>query len=200
MQDWPSDIDFEGVDVRMLDFGRTERPSGGGASQHIERAGNRHLATFYLPPLKHGDKGRRAQAALLLGCGQGLRVPWPTQGVNDPNDGDPVTSGGNRFGTQIQISGLTSGYTIKDGQMISIEVDGNSFLYTAVSGGTATNGDPVDIIIEPPLRVDTPDGSECRVSAPIIEGIVVGDANSRAEWRYAVANMTRLNFQIEEIR
>ncbi|USA39618.1 hypothetical protein NCF86_00190 [Pelagerythrobacter marinus] len=179
------------MEPTLLDYGSVQR---GAASQRINRPGSRYRMAFSTPPMEP-DTSRKFVARLLRAKREGLRVKLPLivpQGI----PGTPVVNGAGQAGTTIALRGLTPGYIAKEGFWLNIvEADGTSYLHSVFETAVADENGEALIEIEPALRAPFADGDSVELSAPWIEGFVVGEDWS---WVVPVNRYIALSFPVEE--
>lgn len=112
---------------RLLDWGGVQTSVLGGTSQRIERLGSRHALDVELPPMDALTAMAWIQR-LKRGKSLMVRMVMPQPGFTPAAQGAPriLTAGG---GGAIDIAGLVSGWTGKEGQFASISTGGRLYLY-----------------------------------------------------------------------
>jgi hypothetical protein len=171
----PADPAPNGVEVTLIDFGMVLRPATGAAVQRINRAGSRFRVAVSYPPMTP------AVAAAFVARWQrakreGLKIEYPLLGHSQSGAGAPVVDGANPTGTTLPIRGLTPGYAVREGWPLTlVDADEQGYLHFAASAGKADASGDLEIEVEPPIRAPLADGSEIRLAAPTVEGVVVDD-------------------------
>lgn len=179
----------------LIDFGGVQRPPLGGKLLRINRLGNRYRAYVSLPPIPNEAVGRVVVSRLLQAKTQGLRIEYPLCGVDQGSPGTPRVKGANQAGTQIDLDGFTSGYTVKEGFWLSIVTGGQHYLYNSATGSIADGSGNVTVHVTPALRRPPADNDLVHIAQPMIEGIVLGEEQS---WNYSLAHHLNIEFEIEE--
>lgn len=173
MIELPDDPAPNGVEIEVVDFGMTLRPAGGGSVLRVNRPGTRLRARVSYPPMK-ADVARKFWARLQTAKREGLRIEYPLLDLSQGSPGSPVIDGANPSGTTLALRGLTPGFAIKEGFVLTL-IDGDGLRFTHFSAGSARadgSGD-VEIAIEPPIRGVFADGDEVLLGKPTIEGALV---------------------------
>lgn len=179
----------------LIDFGGVLRPSTGAKLLRVDRAGNRFRVAMTLP-VQSAEDARTIIARLIAAKTEGLRVPYPLQGIDQGAPGAPVVDGAGQSGNTINLRGLTPGYLAREGFWLSIVRNGQHYLHVVRDPGATANADG-DIVlpISPNLRVPYPDGAAVHLGRPMIEGLVEGDLS----WDLALAGLVdSIQFVIEE--
>lgn len=157
--------------IRALDYGSFLTPPLGGAVQRVNRLGNRYAIDIELPPLIDEALGRTFTALLDQALTQGALFAVP-QLLPTGSPGSPVVNGAVSGGTSVPIRGLTSGYTIKAGQYLSIIRAGQRYLYRCTADVTASGGGFATAVVMPTLRTALVDADVVELATPYIQGWV----------------------------
>ena len=187
---------------RLIDFGGFLTPSGGGPLQRLNRMGNRYAVTVTMPPMR-GREARVFMNRLIRGKSEGARMAWPMDGF-DPGTphlsiGTPVTvDGAGQAGRQLALRSVAPRYAFREGQPVSLEVDGQHYLdFIAAPAIVAADG-RVTVTLSQMLRVEPPDGAIFHITRPMIEGFIVG---SEIAWEQALSGFVEgVQFEIQEAR
>jgi hypothetical protein len=178
----------------QIDFGGTQGGVLGGASQRVNRLGNRWRMELTMPPMPPA-LAREWAAALVRGqrTGVSMEVREVSTPVGAP--GAVLVNGAGQGGFALAVDGGTPGYVIRAGKWFSILTGGRRYLHQ-VSASLALSGTGTGTItLEPGLRVFPADNSPVELAIPIIEGLLV-DAPS---WVLDETRMVRgFSFAIEE--
>lgn len=190
------------VDVpRLIDFGGFLTPAGGGPVQRLNRLGNRYAVTVTMPPMR-GSQARIFVNRLIRGKSEGARMAWPLDGF-DPGaplvGGAPVVvDGSGQAGRQLSIRSIAPHYAFREGQPISLEVDGQHYFDFIAQATVVGAGGTATITLSQMLRIEPPDGAVLHVAKPMIEGFIVG---SEISWEQAISGFTEgIQFEIQEAR
>lgn len=187
----PAPADFE---HQMLDFGSTNRPSGGGAVTRYDRKGSRFALQINYPPMEPA-LSRIFVSRLLEAKSAGVRIPLPLIDGPQGAPGSPVVDGAGQSGVTLNLRGLTEGYAAKEGYWLSIEdADGQHYLHNCRSNMRSVGGDGT-MRIWPELRVPFADGAKVHLAKPMVEGLPQGDSVS---WTFPVNKLIALSFNLEE--
>jgi hypothetical protein len=189
----PEDPAPNGVDVDLVDFGATLRPGGGASILRLNRPGTRLRLSVSYPPMTP-DVARVFNRRLMTAKREGLRIDYPLLGLSQGAPGSPVIDGANPAGTTLPLRGLTPGYPVKEGYVLTL-IDGDGNRYTHFSGNSGfanTDGEFTIEDIEPPLRGVFDDGDEVLLAKPTFEGAVTEGIG----WSLAVDRLVRRGAQI----
>ncbi|MFZ5745281.1 MAG: hypothetical protein ACOY7T_12465 [Pseudomonadota bacterium] len=161
--------------VALIDFGFVQRPALGGAVSRINRPGNRWQVELTWPPMRAEDAGvlvRRLSSAV----GEGLRVPFPLQGVAQGTPGVVIeVNGSGAAGTSLPVRGLAAGQTIQEGWWLTaIDSDGRYYLHQVAAQAVANGSGQATITITPMLRAPLVDGNDVLLGTPMVEGVITG--------------------------
>jgi hypothetical protein len=185
-------IDSAVIPVR---FGGILRPSSGGPEMILNRLGDRTSVRVTTPPLMNTTDGRILFQRLLRGLSDGVLMKFPNRGSVVGSPGSPVVSVAVSGGSAVTIGGLSSGYTIREGQPFSIIHGGRRYLYFSNQDATASGGS-ASTTVRPLIRTPLSIGDVVELAAPMIEGIVDGDPTA---WERSAANMAPFTFTVREI-
>lgn len=184
-----------GMQVMLRDFGGVLTPFLGGPEQLIVRPGTRFGARVTVPPMRTDELGRIYVARLLQGRINGVLMRWPLLEFNPGSPGSPVIAAGASSGSTIQISGLTSGYVVKEGQYFSIISGGRRYLYMATANATASGGSAT-VNVFPLLRKAVSSGDVVEMAQPMIQGLI--SPGDELGWEIASNRFMNINFTIME--
>lgn len=188
MIELPDDPAPNAVDIEVMDFGMTLRPSGGASPLRVNRAGGRLRARVSFPPMKP-SKARVFNVRLMAAKDEGLRVDFPLLGESQGAPGLPLVNGANPTGTTLPLKGLTPGYALKEGYVLTlIDAAGNRYTHLAGSNGVASAGGLLTVTgLRPPIRGVFADGDTVLLAKPTIEGALVEDFG----WSLSVDRLVR---------
>ena len=181
---------------RFMDFGLTQTPqSGSGAvSTRLDRLGSRWALDVSLPPTMEGVDLRALLVALLRGRSLGASYSWPQPGLTIGTPGAALVNGAGQTGATLVLDGMTPGYVVAAGQFLSIFSGGRRYLHMAAAAATVTGGGGLTLSILPNLRIAPADNAAVNFTAPVIEGLLVGEFG----WDLDAGTHVPLNFSIEE--
>ncbi len=194
LPDWPGPREVVPV---LIDFGGAQDGATGGASQSIDRMGNRWRFEFVLPPLDHDDDGRTWAARLVRAQTSGARIDVPLAAGNQGAPGTAVeVNGANPTGRVLPVRGVAPGWVGKEGYWLSIEdADGNHYLHQLAGTVVIDSSGEADLPIEPMLRVPFADGATVHLATPKIQGLLTGNERS---WSLNVMRHVGVSFTIQE--
>lgn len=178
----------------LLDFGGVVRPGSGAAAQRVDRAGSRFRIDVGFPPMP-ADTGRVFLARLVRAKREGIKLQYPLLGVSQGSPGTPVVNGAGQSGTTLNVRGCTSGYAVKEGFWFSVSNGSRSYLHVVTAAATADTGGLIALSIAPALRFPFADGAALNLTAPVIDGFVVGEEWS---WEMDINHHLGLSVSIEE--
>lgn len=145
-----------------------------------------------MPPMSYAD----AMAWLdLRTVADTVVITLPQPGLLIGSPGVPLVKGGGQIGSVLTIDGLTSGYTVRKGQYLSVFTNGRHWLYAAASAVTANGSGEAAIQLEVMLRYPPTDNDPVNLAAPKIEGFA---SFADGLWTVDVARLVGLEFSIEE--
>lgn len=165
-----------------------------GPTQKLNRTGSHWIATVSMPSMDYPEAMAwharlRAEADTLV-----LAIEQP--GFNTGNPGVPRVKGGNQLGNAMLVDGLTVGYQGKEGQFLSVIIDGHRFAYEIRADFTVPGSGEYLIPVQPLIRRSLTDNAVVEIATPKIEGYVsVPDGAGKITVDRLVAGLT---FQIEE--
>jgi hypothetical protein len=178
----------------LLDNGLLQRTAFGGASNRLNRKGNRYRVQFTVGPF-YSDVGRGWVSDLIAGKTEGVRIAYPLpQSQGSP--GNVLIDGAGQEGTSIDVKGGTPGHFVKKGYWLSIENDdGRHYLHNVRAGVRFAADGTATLEIRPELRHPFDDEAVVHLAKPYIEGWVDGD-----EWAWSVNadQVVPISFTVEE--
>lgn len=178
-----------------IDFGGTLVPVLGGPEQRLNRLGNRTALRLTTPPLSNSDDGRVMFSRLTRAITAGAYAVVPLSGAEGLSDGSPTVGVTVSGGSALQITGLSSGYPIIEGQPLSIIHDGRRYLYFSATTTTASGG-TASIQVYPLIRTVLTAGDTVELATPMIEGRIDGDP---AAWERSAASFAPFTYMIREM-
>ncbi|WP_313337480.1 hypothetical protein [Sphingobium yanoikuyae] len=183
------------VEPAFIDIGTTVRGGTNATGMRIDRPGGHYRAVV---TISLGTAAQRAAlvSALIRGKQEGLRMPFPLQGVNQSGSGSPVMDGADQTGRLINLRGLTPGYQVGNYWLSIVDASGQHYLHNVFGGGTVDGAGKVTVELGEHLRVPFADGAAVHLNEPMIEGDVGGD---ELAWRLSRADrLDGISFTIEE--
>jgi hypothetical protein len=187
--------EFQDVAYIPLDFGGSLSPPLGGPEQRLNRLGNRTAVRITTKPLANAAEGRIFFQRLMRGRSEGVITTLPQSGLDVGSPGSPVVATGVSGGSALGISGLSSGYVLREGQPLSIIHSGRRYLHF-VDADTASSGGAATISITPMIRVALTAGDTIELALPMIEGALEGDP---VAWERSSASVASFTYVIREI-
>ncbi len=184
------------ANMRPLDFGAWQTPTGPGAAQRLERLGSRFALDLVTGQLRWVEDRRAWISALLRGVSDTVLYPVPQPGLIIGNPGAPRVSGGGQAGTGLLLKGLAPGYAIRNGQFLSIIIAGQRYLYASTGDVGADGSGNCQFAVWPPVRRSPADGDVVEIAAPFIEGALSGNEKG---WTDERAHTVGLQLTITEI-
>ncbi len=181
------------VTWREQDFGGAPPGLLGGATDRVNRLGNRWAVDVVLPPLSLDD-ARRWSAALSLGLKMGVRWRVRQVGLASGPIGAPLVAGAGQLGMTLNADGFTPGASWMAGQWVSVVTDGERDLYLIAESGFADADGEAALALTTMLRV-APDDNDVLDFAPRIEGLLGGEQLS---WTIDRMRLGGVAFSIEE--
>ncbi len=180
----------------LRDFGTVLTPFLGGPEQRINRLGTRFGLRITLPPMPTRDKALIVQSRLLRGREDRLRMEWPQPDFDPGAPGAPRVAAAVASGTTLPLSGLTAGYGVKEGQMLSIQRAGRRYMHMFAADGLASAGGALDATIWPMLRSTLAPNDVVELAQPMIEGMV--SPGDELSWQISVDRLASFTFTISE--
>jgi len=178
-----------------IDYGGILRPFLGGSDQKLNRLGNRFACDFTMPPMLLAETGRIWVSRLVQARQTGAIMEWPQPGFETGSPGLPTVRGSGAGGTNLPLKSVSAGYTIVEGQFLSVIHGGRRYLHMANADATADSTGKVSVSISPMLRFTPTDGDVVEIARPMIEGFVEGNEQP---WDLDTARTTGLSFRIRE--
>lgn len=170
-----TDLKIFGDEIVPVEFGGLMQSALGGATERIERLGDRYMAAVSTPPMRIEPDGRRFSARLLKArkVGAIIEIQQPDLNIGPP--GSPVVASSTASGKSIPISGLTPGYAIRDGQWLNYIVAGQRYLDQVTAQVIADADGEAAVTIQNLLRAPLTAGDTIELATPCIEGWIEGD-------------------------
>lgn len=191
----PSSPGFASYRPFLVDFGGVQKSALGGASQRVNRLGNRFGLEVQLPPMAAGATAMGWIAALNQGLQDGVICNWPQTGFTVGAPGGLLVNGAAQGGTTLNVDGGNSAYAYFAGQMFNITVGGRYALYQIRSQGALNGAGAAALPILPEIRRSPADNSALLITQPVIEGFLEGDGR---EWTVDLARTVGLAFTVIE--
>ena len=180
----------------LRDFGAVLTPFLGGPEQRINRLGTRFGLRVTLPPMPTRDQALIVQSRLLRAREDRLLMEWPQPDFDTGTPGAPLVSAVVATGTTLPLKGMTPGYTIKEGQMVSIIHGGRRYMEMASADATVGAGGTVSAAIWPLLRSPLSVNDVVEIAAPKIEGLV--SPGDELSWQISVDRLASFSFTVAE--
>lgn len=180
----------------LRDFGTILTPFLGGPEQRINRLGTRFGLRVTLPPMPTRDKALIIQSRLLRAREDRLRMEWVQPDFDTGTPGAPLVSATVASGTSIPLKGLTAGYTVKEGQMLSIVKGGRRYVHMFAADGQVAAGGALTATIWPMIRASLANNDVVEIAKPMIEGLV--SPGDELSWQVSVDRLASFSFTIAE--
>lgn len=182
------------VNATLIDYGGILRPGSGAAAQRVDRAGSRFRLEVGFPPMT-ADTGKVFLSRLIQAKRDGIKLAYPLIGISQGSPGTPVVNGAGQSGTTLNVRGCTAGYSVQEGYWLSISNGTRSYLHVVTAAATANGTGNIALTIAPALRYPFADGAAINLTAPVIDGFVVGE-----EWAWSldINHHVGLSVSIEE--
>lgn len=193
----PTDPGPNGMELNYVEFGGVLTPALGGASQRINRPGDRHAVVCSMPPLILEPFGRIWINRLRLAVQMGAIAEFLQPDFHIGSPGAPVINGGGQSGKTISLRGFTDFYQVREGQAFSIIIGGRRYLHFGDETKRANSDGSMVLTISPMLRAAPADGDVCEFGQPKIEGILSDDAK---RWTTDLNRHVGVSFTITEAR
>lgn len=159
--------------VALIDFGFVQRPALGGTVARINRPGNRYQVELTWPPMR-GEDAQVLIRRLSAAVSEGLRVPFPLQGVTQGTPGAVIeVNGSGAAGTSLPVRGLAAGQPIEEGWWLTVIDSGGAYYLHQVAAAAVANGSgQATLTITPMLRAALVDGNDVLLGTPLVEGVI----------------------------
>ena len=185
-----------GLEPYLRDFGTILTPFLGGPEQRINRLGTRFGLRVTLPPMPTRDKALIIQSRLLRAREDRLRMEWVQPDFDTGVPGSPLISAAVAAGTSIPLKGMAAGYTVKEGQMLSIIRGARRYMHMFSADGTVGAGGTLQAGIWPMIRASLITNDVVEIAKPMIEGLV--SPGDELSWQIAVDRFASFSFTIAE--
>lgn len=193
MPDW---VVPSSADVFLRDFGTVLTPFLGGPEQRINRLGTRFGLRITLPPMPTRDKALVVQSRLLRAREDRLRMEFPQPDFDTGTPGAPLIAAAVTSGVALPLKGMTPGYTVKEGQYLSVVHAGRRYVYIFAADGTVASGGTLTAAIWPLLRVPLSINDVVEIAAPRLEGLV--SPGDELSWQISVDRVASFSFTLAE--
>jgi hypothetical protein len=179
------------------DNGATMRSATNSTGLRLNRLGSHYSAAVTMP-LHQSEDAMELISDLIAAKEEGVRMPYPLQGVDQSGGGSPVVHAAYQSGLTINLRGLTPGFTIRKGFWLSIENEnGQHYLHNVRAAALVGADTRASVQIRPMLRYAFQDAAIVHLAKPMIEGEISGNAQS---WQIVRGGrITGLQFTIEEM-
>lgn len=143
-----------------------------GASQQINRLGDRWTMAVETAAVDYEPEGRRWGGMLALAAREGGLFRLPQPGLRNYASGTVVAASATAAGKALPVSGLTPGSVVLAFQWISIVVGGRRYADQVTAQAVASAGGTATLALSNLLRAPVPAGAVIEIAVPKIEGIV----------------------------
>lgn len=185
------------ADPELIDFGASLSPFLGGPSQRLDRLGTRHAITVQMPTMRVEKEGRLWIVRLIRAKQEDGFVEYPQPGFKIGAPGYSITaSAAVEGGRVLAVTGGRPGYTVREGQALTITSKGRQFFYLASAQVMLNASGQANIELAVPLREETTIGDPVNLHRPVIAGRIMEDG---WKWSIDIARTVGLSFRIEEI-
>lgn len=185
-----------GAEPFLRDFGGVLTPFLGGPEQRINRLGTRFGIRVTLPAMRTRDQALIVQSRLLRAREDRLRMEWPQPDFDVGAPGAPRVSAGVTAGMSVPLKGLTPGYIVKEGQMLSIVRGARRYMHMFAADGTVTTGGTLAATIWPMIRASLLNNDVVELAPPMIEGLV--SPGDELSWQISVDRLASFSFTVAE--
>jgi hypothetical protein len=179
----------------MIDFGGTLTPPLGGSAQRLNRLGSRYAIT-YAVDFDTDEEFRRFAQRLRRAKREGARVRFPQVGIAIGAPSSPLVDGATAGGTSLPLKELSPYYAVREGQFLSIIVDGQRYVHSVDAEAIANADGEVELTITPELRISLVGDEEVEMAVVYIEGLLDGD---EVQWEHAANSHEPLIFTVREM-
>jgi len=185
------------AEPELVDFGASLRPFLGGPSQRLDRLGTRHAISVQMPPMYVEAEGRQWIVRLIRAKQEDGFVRFPQVGFTVGASGYDITAAAAVEGGRVlSVRGGTPGYSVREGQALTITSNGRRFFYLASAPVMFDSTGAGSIELDVPLREETAIGDPVNLTQPVIAGRIMEDG---WKWSIDTAGTVGLSFRIEEI-
>lgn len=184
------------IEPYLRDFGTVLTPFLGGPEQRINRLGTRFGLRVTLPPMPTRDLALIVQSRLLRAREDRLRMEWIQPDFDTGAPGTPMISAAVAAGTSIPLKGMASGYTVKEGQMLSIIRGSRRYIHMFSADGAASAGGTLQAGIWPMIRASLVTNDIVEIAKPMIEGFV--SPGDELSWQISVDRFASFSFTVAE--
>lgn len=190
-----TELKISGDEIMPMDFGGLMPSALGGATERIDRLGNRYMANMGTPAMRIEPDGRRWSSRLLRARREGaiVEIHQPDFPVGAP--GSPTVASNTATGRIIPVTGLTPYYAVREGQWFNyFDADGQRYLEQATEQVIADASGELDLPLQNLLRVPILLASPIELAKPCIEGWIDGEFSIPR----SVERITSFSFTIAE--
>lgn len=180
----------------LRDFGGVLTPFLGGPEQRINRIGTR-LGCRYTMPEMDFDEAQAFIVRLLRGRQDRVVMPWPITRFDPGNPPNPQINAAST-GSAISVKGLGAGYTVVEGQPLSIVHGGHRYMHLSTGEVTANGSGIATVGIFPPSRTAYSVDDTVEIAMPMIEGFV--SPGDEISWQIALELDAAIAFTVVEAR
>lgn len=193
MPDW---VFAASADPFLRDFGSVLTPFLGGPEQRVNRLGTRFGLRITLPPLESRQDALVVQSRLLRAREDRLLMRWPQPDFDIGTPGASRVAAAVTSGTSIPMKGFAPGYTVKEGQMLSIVHAARRYMHMFAADGMVQADGTLLASIWPMLRTSLSNNDLIELAPPMIEGLV--SPGEELSWQISVDRFSSFSFTISE--
>lgn len=165
----------------------------GGETTMVGKLGSRFQVET--TPKLHGRDGIALVAKLNANRGLKVRLPFRQPGIEIGNPGNPSVNAASE-GTTLSLKGLSAGYHLQAGQMVSVVKNGKRYLHQIVDEVFATGGGTATATITPMIRTPLAGGETVEIANPTIEGFL--QMSGQTEWVVGYTEAVEVTVTVKE--
>lgn len=180
----------------LRDFGSVLTPFLGGPEQRINRLGTRFGLRVTLPAMPTRDLALTVQSRLLQARFDRLRMAWPQPDFDVGLPGAPRIAAAVTAGMSVPLKGMTPGYAVKEGQMLSAVRGGRRFMHMFAADGLVGVDGTLQATIWPMIRASLITNDVIELAPPMIEGLV--SPGDELSWQISVDRLASFSFTVAE--
>ena len=178
----------------LRDFGGILSPFLGGPEQRINRIGTRLGCRYTMPEMDDAD-AQKFVSRLMRGKQDRVIMPWPITAFDPGTPPNPQINASST-GSALSVKGLGAGYTLVEGQPLSVVHGGRRYMHLS-TGQVVANGSGIAAVgIFPPTRATYAVNDTVEIAMPMIEGYV--SPGDEVNWTIALELDTAIAFSVVE--
>lgn len=171
-------------------------PAFGGPSQRLGRKGSKWSCDVKMPPM-FGEDARLWLSRLIRGEADVVAYELYQTGLpaQSPAGSACKVKGAGQLGSTLQVDGIRPGYSLVEGQWISVVDGANAYLHMVTEDVVADAEGEAAVKIAPMLRTVPADNAIVAIDTPVIAGFI---SPSGMGWSIDAANHYGLEFTVTE--